>query len=80
MAVNDSRSMNMDFHQGSIDSTYIALAPDRGNPENPPLERLAWPRYEQAEQHKESPFFEGHLRRASMPVERKSRYGTDPRF
>ena len=40
MAVNDSRSMNEDFHQGSIDSTYIQLMPDRANAEVPPIERL----------------------------------------
>jgi len=80
MAVNDTRSMTADFHQGSVDSTYIQIAPDRANVENPPVERLTWPRYRQAEQHKESPFFEAHVRESLKPVEIKSSHGTDPRF
>ena len=80
MAVNDSRSMNGDFHAGSVDSTYISITPDRVNPENPPLERMDWPTYRQAERHAESPFFEAHVRRSVLPVERKASYGSDPLF
>lgn len=80
MAVNDSRSMNADFHQGGIDNTYIQLTPNRGNPENPPIERFSQPQYRQAEQHSESPFYESALRRTTLPVENKARYGSDQRL
>lgn len=53
MAVNSSRSMTDDFVQGSIDSTYISIAPDRGGVVvNIPTERLAWPNFAQAEAHR----------------------------
>ena len=80
MAVNDSRSMNADFQQGTIDSTYIMLTPDRANVENPPIDRLRWPRYAQAERHMDPPHLEAHAQHAARPVERKTSYGTDPRF
>lgn len=80
MAVNDSRSMNEDFHQGSVDSTYISLFPDRGDVEVPPLERLSWPSYGQAEKHQESPFFESHIRKSTHPHEVKTTYGGDLRY
>jgi hypothetical protein len=69
MAVNNSRSMNAEFHQGHIDRSYIQLTPDRGNVEHPPVERLLWPTYGQAELHAESPFIEAHIVRANLPVE-----------
>ena len=80
MAVNDSRSMTAEFHQGSIDQTYIQLTPNRANPENPPVERLSWPTYVNAEVWGESPHIEGHLRRSLLPTERKVSTGSDPRF
>jgi hypothetical protein len=80
MTVNSARSMNADVVQGSIDSTYISITPDRGNVENPPTERLSWPQYRNAEKWSESPHMESHLRRSVLPVERKTRYGSDPRF
>ena len=72
MAVNDSRSMIGDFHQGVIDESYIQLAPDRGNVENPPLARMTWPTYAQAERHEDPPFIEAHVRRTVLPRERRS--------
>jgi hypothetical protein len=81
MAVNDSRSMNEDFEQGSIDSTYIQLAPDRGGViEVMPLERLQWPTYAQAERHDESPFFEAHVRKSMHPHEVMTTYGGEQRY
>ena len=80
MAANDSRSMNADFHQGVVDRSYIQLTPDRGAVENPPLERLSWPTYGQAERHEDHPHLEGHIRRSLHPTEIKTTYGTDPRF
>lgn len=71
MAVNDSRSMIADFTQGQIDSTYMQLCPNRGNIENPPLERLDWPLYTQVEEHEDPPFTEAHLRRLPLPRERR---------
>lgn len=80
MAVNDSRSMNEDFHQGSIDNTYIQLTPGRVNVEVPPLERMEWPNYAQVERHQESPFFEAHVRKSTHPHEVKTTYGGDRRY
>ena len=52
MAVNESRNMSSEFMQGTVDSTYMMLVPDRGGVvENPNIERLGWPIYKQAEQH-----------------------------
>jgi hypothetical protein len=73
MAKNETRSEGAEFAQGCVDSTYIQLTPDRGGVvENPPIERLAWPQYAQAEQHIESPFLEAHMRRAQLPTEYKT--------
>lgn len=71
MAVNDSESMNMSFALGSVDSTYVSLTPDRKNVENPPVDRLTWPTYGQAERHIDPPHLEAHLQHAMRPVERK---------
>ena len=81
MAVNDSESMNMSFAQGTVDSTFIALTPDRKNVENPPVDRLTWPTYAQAERHIDPPHLEAHLQHALRPVERKVRPGLgEPRY
>lgn len=66
---NQSRSMDSEFHQGSIDETYIQLCPDRGVVENPPFDRLTWPFYAQAETHIDPPFMEAAIRRAALPAE-----------
>jgi len=71
VAKNESESMNGAFAQGTVDSSYIALTPDRKNVENPPVERLTWPTYAQAERHIDPPHWEAHLGRAGLPVERK---------
>ena len=81
MAVNESRSMNLEFHQGSIDETYIQLAPDRGGqPSVVPTERLTWPTYAQAERHADPPFWEAMAHRSGLPRERKTGDSGDPRF
>ena len=67
MAKNQSRSMNAEFQQGEVDNTYIQLTPNRGVVENPPIERLSWPTYGQAERHDESPFLESHVRKSLHP-------------
>ena len=72
--------MTADFHQGGIDSTYMQLTPDRGNVENPPIERMGWPTYEEVELHEDHPFWEGHARRALHPHEVKTTHGGDLRF
>ena len=72
MAVNDSRSMIADFHQGVIDNTYMALVPNRGNVEIPPRDRMTWPTYLQAEKHVDPPFLEAHLGRALLPREARN--------
>ena len=79
MAVNSSRSMNADFHTGSIDSTYIALTPDRANVENPPVERLSWPTYRNVGRWAESPFLEAGMRHARRPMEIKTSGDSDLR-
>lgn len=73
MAVNSYESMNEAFAQGSVDRTYIQLAPDRKNYENYPYERLTWPTFRQAEQHIDPPHLEAHLQHALRPVENKVR-------
>jgi hypothetical protein len=81
MAVNDTRSMNGDFHQGMCDSSYIQLAPGRGGiVESPPIERLSWPTYGQAEKHCESPMLEADVVRSFRPKEVKTTYGGDRRY
>jgi hypothetical protein len=80
MAVNDSRSMTADLHQGVVDSSYMQLTPNRANPENPPIERLTWPRYQNVERWCDSAFWEAKVRDSMRPIERKASYGTDSRF
>lgn len=80
MSVNQSRSMNAEITQGSIDNTYIQLTPNRGNVENPPIERLEWPRFQNAERWPESPFLESHVRRAAQPREQWTSGDGDTRF
>lgn len=81
MAVNDSRSMNADFHQGVIDNSYIQLTPDRGAVEHLPTERLSWPQYRSAEQHADNSHVEGVISHAQRPRETPVRFGAgDPRY
>jgi hypothetical protein len=57
MAVNQSRSMSADFAQGTVDSSYISIMPDRGGVLGDiPHDRLSWPSYGQAESHREPKF------------------------
>jgi len=72
MATNNSRSMSAEMAQGTIDSTYMALTPNRGGVvEHPPVERMSWPTYQHVEMYKVSPFVEAHISRAGLPVEFK---------
>ncbi len=81
MAVNNSRSMNADFHQGVIDRSYIQLTPDRGVVENPPVDRLTWPTYRHAEMHIDNSHVEAALVQATRPVELlKGGDSGDPRY
>ena len=81
MAVNESRSMTGEFHQGSVDRTYIQVAPDRGGViAVPPVEKLTWPTYGQAEKHADHPFWESMAERLPLPRERKTRDSGDVRF
>jgi hypothetical protein len=81
MAVNESRSMSGEFHQGSVDRTYIQLMPDRGGvPSVVPVEKLSWPTYGMAEQHADNPFGESRVDRLPLPRERKTRDSGDVRF
>lgn len=73
MAVNQERSMSAEFHQGVIDESYITITPDRGGVVlTPPVERLTWPTYGQAEKHIDHPFVENVVSRAHLPRERKT--------
>jgi len=80
MAVNQSRSMNVEFDQGSVDCTYIQLTPNRGVVENPPTERFSMPQYQNVERWPESPFLEAHVRRAPLPREVKTTGDGDSRY
>lgn len=53
MAVNTSRNMREELEQGLRDGKYIHLSPDWGVNTNPPLDRMSWPTYRQAERHDE---------------------------
>lgn len=71
MAVNQSRSMSAEFGQGTIDSSYISVIPDRGGVlGGVPSERLTWPSYGQAEQHQEPKFATDQGAHAGKGVER----------
>lgn len=80
MAKNMSRSMSAEFSQGGIDCTYIQLAPNRGVVEHPPVERLTWPRYTNAERWSVDPFIEAHISRAGLPREIKTSGDGDTRY
>jgi hypothetical protein len=57
MAVNNSRNMVDELHQGVVDGSYMHVAPDwGGSGVEPRWERLAWPTYQQVESHPEDPF------------------------
>ena len=56
MAVNRSRDMVSELHQGVIDNTYIQLAPNRGGSHPVEAEKMSWPTYARAEQKPEHPF------------------------
>lgn len=56
MAVNRSRDMVSELHQGVIDNTYIQLAPNRGGVHPVEAEKMSWPTYQRAEQRGEHPF------------------------
>ena len=79
MAINNTRSMNADMHQGVIDRTYIQLTPDRGVVENPPIERLAWPTYANAERFADDPHIESRILRSMLPHEIKTTGDGDTR-
>jgi hypothetical protein len=62
MAINQSRDMTTELHQGIIDGSYMSITPDWGGaPVNPEWERMAWPTYQQVEQHRDDPFDEHPL-------------------
>jgi len=72
MAKNQTRSMGAEFAQGGVDRSYIQLTPDRGVVENPPVERLCWPTYVNAERCIDHSHLEAHLRRAGLPREHQT--------
>jgi hypothetical protein len=77
---NETRPMTGEFHQGSIDCTYIQLTPNRGVVENPPIERFGWPQYQNVEQWPSNPFDEAHMNRAHLPREIKTTGDGDTRY
>jgi hypothetical protein len=81
MAVNESRSMNAEFHQGTVDNTYIHLTPDRGGVQSVvPTEKLSWPTYAQVERHADNAFGESRVGRLHLPRERKTPNSGDIRY
>lgn len=80
MAVNNFRSMNLDFSEGSVDRTYIQLTPNRANVEHPPLDRYAWPQYTNCGLWPSDPFIEAHISRMPLPREIKTTGDGDSRF
>ena len=60
MAVNQTRNMTAELHQGIEENSYMQLTPNRGGViEHVPYDRLTWPTYAQALKHANDPF-EGH--------------------
>lgn len=53
MAVNTNRNMNAELEQGAKDGRYIMLMPDWSTNTQPPVERLSWPTYAQADRHQD---------------------------
>jgi hypothetical protein len=80
MAVNQARSMNAEFAQGSVDCTYIQLAPNRSAVENPPVDRAEWPTYRNVGQWPSNPFVEAHMWRFGLPREIMNSGDGDSRF
>jgi hypothetical protein len=81
MAVNESRSMNGEFHQGSVDNTYIQLTPNRGGITTVvPIEKLDWLQYQNAERWADNPFGESRMDRLPLPRERKTATSGDFRY
>jgi hypothetical protein len=57
MAVNQTRNMSAEFHQGVEENSYMQLTPNRGGViEHPPYDRLTWPTYAQVLRHCNDPF------------------------
>lgn len=79
MAEPHDRSMTAELIQGTIDNTYIQIAPDRGGlvELSWPVERAttwAWPQYRNVEVRGEDPFAISRRHVAARPVEPWSRY------
>jgi hypothetical protein len=71
--------MGAEFRQGSIDRTYIQVAPDRGGLVEMtwPIERAttwAWPQYRNVEVHGQDPFAVSRAHVAARPIEPLTRY------
>lgn len=67
MAITDPTMLG-DFSQGVIDNSYIQLMPNRGGViPVPPLERLDWPTYAQAERHQDDSMIEAMLTHVPRP-------------
>lgn len=50
MAQNRTRDLNAELQQGTIDGSYIQLAPNRGGVVGDPgFDKVSWPSYRQAE-------------------------------
>lgn len=57
MAVNNSRNMVDELHQGVIDGSYMQILPDWGGTGvQPEWERMSWPTYQRVEQHRSCAF------------------------
>lgn len=82
MGVVQNRSMLEDFSQGIVDRSYIQLMPDRGGIiENPPIDRLAWPTYANAERFRDDSMIEAMMAHLPRPVERLTHADNgDPRL
>ena len=76
---NEFESMGASFAQGSVDCTYIQLTPNRKMVEHPPIDRLTWPRYQNAERWSSDPFVEAHMKRSGLPREIKTSGDGDTR-
>ena len=79
MAQAVDRSMIAEFHQGTIDNSYIQIAPNVGGlvettwRTDRAINMMPW-QYLNAEVHGMSPFDVARMHRASRPVETISRY------
>lgn len=55
------RSLNDELQQGVCDNSYISITPNRGEVENPPVDRYSWPYFAAVDLGRDDPFREARM-------------------